>query len=419
MKRCFMIVWRTIRDADVMADDRAVIAHILRRTSFGPLPGQVDALAPLGVDGVLQRVLSAPARRPDPPALGSNDDLGVLFKWWVNGMAAPDAGLHEKMVWFWHGHFTSSYDKTQIRYMYRQNLLFRTHALGNFRQLCQAITIDAAMLQYLDGAGSQVEAPNENYSRELMELFTLGRGPYTEADVSAAAKALAGWEVDNNTSAVRFNPEHGLKNPVTFLGRAGIRDAKAVVDTVCDHPACAPFIATKLHRYFVGSDPTPARRDELAKVFRDTGLEIRPLVEAILRHPTFLEARYARPRFPVEWVTAAAGVLGERPSDQVFHLLGQQPFNPPNVAGWPVSSRWLSAGATFVKVQAALELAGDTELGGDGDPVEIVLQRASIYDASAPTRKALESAALAIPRRRDRATTLHALVLVCPEFQMA
>ncbi|MGE0879921.1 MAG: DUF1800 family protein [Acidimicrobiia bacterium] len=403
-----------------MADDRALIAHILRRTSFGPLPGQVDRLAALGVDGVLDNVLAAVPRRVDPPNLGSSDDRTELVNWWTKGMASQDAGLHEKLVWFWHGHFTSSYDKTQVRFLWGQQQLFRKYALGNFRAMCQAITVDAAMLGYLDGDGSKAEAPNQNYARELMELFTMGRGGYTEADIAAAAVALSGWVVDDNKGSVKFSEEDGPSGPVSLLGKSGVRDAKGVVDIVCDHPSTAAFIVSKLHRYFVGTDPSDERRAELAKTFRDTGLEIRPVVENILRHPTFMGARYNRPRFPMEWITAASGVLGERPGNEVYDLLGQEPFNPPNVAGWPVAStRWLSTGAYFVKAEQAMNLAQDTELGSEADPVDAVLQKASIYDASDTTIKALRSAASQATRKRDRATLLHALVVVCPEFQMA
>ncbi|MGD9796333.1 MAG: DUF1800 family protein, partial [Acidimicrobiia bacterium] len=168
-------------------DDRALVAHLLRRTTFGPFPGQVEALAERGIDVAVRSVLSANALQLDPPEFGTDDDERVLVDWWLDAMANPAAGLHEKMVWFWHGHLTSSLDKAEVQLMWRQHQLLRKHALGNFRDLLQAITIDAAMLAWLDGNGSTSEAPNQNYGREVMELFTLGHdGGYSEADVAAA-----------------------------------------------------------------------------------------------------------------------------------------------------------------------------------------------------------------------------------------
>ena len=158
-----------------MSDDKPTIAHLLRRSGFGPHPGQVEALLPLGYAGALAAVLAAPPLRPEAPAFGTKDDGRVLVSWWLKVMSDPLAGLHEKMVWFWHGHLTSSLDKAEPVSVWRQHQLLRSHALGNLRTLLQEITVDAAMLGWLDGDGSQAEAPNENYARELMELFALGR----------------------------------------------------------------------------------------------------------------------------------------------------------------------------------------------------------------------------------------------------
>ena len=193
-----------------MDETRARIAHLLRRTGFGPHPGQVDALVGGGVKGALDAVLAAAPLRPDPPQLGTKDDYAQLLRWWLEVMARPEAGLHEKLVWFWHGHLTSSIAKASPLEMARQHQLLRTHALGNFRALLQEITVDAAMLGWLDGDGSVAEAPNENYAREMMELFALGHDAgYTEADVRAGAIALSGWHVDEKTTKVVYSADEG------------------------------------------------------------------------------------------------------------------------------------------------------------------------------------------------------------------
>lgn len=404
-----------------MADERAQIAHLLRRTGFGPHPGQVEALVPGGVDGAIEAVLAAPALSPEPPALGTDDDYSSLVNWWLDTMADPAAGLHEKMVWFWHGHLTSSLDKTSPALMWRQHQLLRTHALGNFRQLLQEITVDAAMLEWLDGAWSRAEAPNENYARELMELFALGHGAgYTEADVRAGAKALAGYWIDSEDRySVRQDPEASLQGSVEFLGRT-VSNAAEVVDAVCDHPACAPHIVGRLHTYLYGTAPDDGLRAELAQLFVDSGMEIAPVVEALVRHPSFMTTRGARPRFPLEWYVAASSVLGVRnPDPWLLHQMGQVPFQPPNVAGWPLGRRWLSAGATYVRAHLAWDYAWDTEVVDSDDPVSAVLERAGLFDVSEATRSAMDMAAVSVEGRRERATVLHALAVVSPEFVLA
>jgi uncharacterized protein (DUF1800 family) len=401
-------------------DDRALVAHLLRRTSFGPFPGQVEALAEHGIDAAVRSVLSAPAMQLDPPEFGTDDDERVLVDWWLDAMADPTAGLHEKMVWFWHGHLTSSLDKAEVQLMWRQHQLLRKHAMGNFRDLLQAITIDAAMLAWLDGNGSKSEAPNQNYGREVMELFTLGHeGGYTEADVAAAATAFSGWWIDDESNnTVRFDPQSGPQGPVTLLGSQAATAADAI-DIICDHPSCAPYIAAKLHRTFTGVSPSPERTNELAAVFSSSGLEIRPLIEAILGHPSFLELRLNRPRVPVEWYLAANAVLGAKRDMWILNLLGQMPFIPPNVAGWPSGDRWLSAGAAFTRAQVAWDHAWDTEVTDDADPVAAILAKASLFEVSDATRTALNAAARTIEERRDRASILHALVVCSPEFALS
>ena len=403
-----------------MDDTRARIAHLLRRTGFGPHPGQVEALAAAGVAGALDAVLAAPSLTPDLPGLGTKDDYRLLVDWWTGVMSQPEAGLHERMVWFWHGHLTSSADKTQPLAMLRQHQLLRTHALGNFRDLMQKITVDAAMLQWLDGDGSVAEAPNENYGRELMELFTLGHdGGYTETDVLAGAHALSGWTVDEKTMKSSYDAEKGPTASVTFLGKQ-VREAADVIDAACDHESCAPYIAGKLYRLFHGVAPDPATLGSLATTFRNSKLEIAPLVTAILRDPAFFEHRMNRPRTPVEWVIATNATLGLTSWDRgVLDELGQEPFSPPNVAGWPGGARWLSAGSLMRKAQYAWDGSDDSEVVSTADPVAAILGRASLYEVSDETVAALRKAATKVESRRDRATVLHALVVTTPEFQLA
>jgi uncharacterized protein (DUF1800 family) len=413
-----------------MSDD-ALIAHLLRRTGFGPYPGQVASLAKDGYQAALTSVLKATPLPAETITLGEKDNEPPLIRWYMKRLGRPDAGLHEKMVWFWHGHLTSSLDKADPVAMLRHYQLLSTHALGNLVTFLKEISVDAAMLNWLDGNGSESDAPNENYGRELLELFALGRASngtpnYTEADVRAAAYAVSGYIVDDERKfRVGFHSEVGPQKPVELFGRS-VQDVNGVIDAVAAHPAFAPYIAQKIYTFFHGVRATEPVLADLAGVFQRSSFEIKPLVEAVLRHPSFVTNQRTRARFPIEWAMAANGVLGRNTDDQsidethyLLETLGQLPFQPPNVAGWPSSPRWLSAGATMTKTAYAWDRAGDTEVVTTPDPVAWVLERAGIYDASESTLAAMTAAATRIEAKRERATVLHALALASPEFTLA
>jgi uncharacterized protein (DUF1800 family) len=403
----------------------AAIAHILRRLTFTAHPDRIEQFADVEPAEAIERLLGEDILEPDLPELGSEDDYGRLPEWWLEVMSRGDAGLHEKMVWFWHGHFTSSLDKASAALMLRQHLLIRTHALGNFRDFLRAMATDAAMLYWLDGAGSTSEAPNENFAREAMELFALGRGgsPYTEDDVRAGAIAFSGWWVDGDTDdEVKFDPDAGPARSLEFLG-AAIRSGQSAVDdtidAMCDHPSCAPFVVGKIDAFLTGVMPDDNRRAALAQTFLEAGLEIRPLVESIVRDPAFMTARLNAPRSAVEWFVAVQILLETEIDADALDGLGQLPFYPPNVAGWPGTARWVSAGAEFAKAEIALDNAGDTSTLDPGDPVADVLRKAGLFEVSDATLATLRQAVGAVEGRRDAATLLHSLVAVSPEFSLA
>jgi uncharacterized protein (DUF1800 family) len=404
-----------------MADDRAAIAHLLRRATFGPAPGQVEALNAGGVAAALDQVLAAaPPPLPPPPNLEGWDPP----IWWMLRMADPAVGLAEKMTWFWHSHLCTSVDKVgSWAMMWNQHMLLRNNALGNFRTLLQQITIDPAMLIYLDGDPSVVTAPNENYSREVMELFALGPGNYTETDVRNGAKALAGWDVNWETGVATFFPQYALTTTVPFLDK-NVKRYDEVVDAVCDHAACAPFIAGKLHKFFHGVDPSPARRAELATVFRNANLEIRPLVEAILRDPMFFDPsmRLNRAKLPVEWVVHAFAAAGYEPNGgwqaSVADNLGQLPFYPPSVAGWPGGTRWLAAANALVRADMSRWGLLD-QITNAPDMVAAALARCSVYEVSAATRAALTQVATSSLPKWQKSRLLLGLTLCSPEHALA
>ncbi|MEV6773114.1 DUF1800 family protein [Nocardia sp. NPDC051030] len=403
-------------------DELAAVAHVLRRTTFGPFPGVAEGLVGRGAAGAVEWALGAKALRPVTPEFDEDVEAGANgpVARWLGLMRDPGAGVHEKLVWFWHGHFTSSHDKVETwELMWRQHVVLRRHAMGNFRELAHAVTVDGAMLQWLDGAGSVAAAPNENHGRELMELFTIGRGSYSQQDVRAAATAMAGWTVEDGE--VGFVREDGNGQAVQLLGR-GVVNVHDVVDVLCDRPECARFVAAKLHYYLVGLPASEQRVDELAAVFTQARWEIRPLVEAILRDGSFATAVRTRARYPVEWVTAAFAVCGIDDPELAFGTmtaLGQSPFYPPNVAGWP-GARWLDPGAAVARAMLAVDAPVIREIAAAKDPGAAVFARAGIYDPTPATETAARDMAFALRRDAEQAATgLLALVLTAPEFTLA
>lgn len=396
----------------------APVARIVGRLTMGrpadQIAGWIDAgRTPLDI---AEELLAEAPLDVDIPELDDDDDWGAATEWWLDVMRRPDTGIHERLIWFWHGHLTSGLDKSGPDAMMRQHALLRRHALGNFRTMLQEITLDPAMLGWLDGGASTASAPNENYARELMELFALGRGAYTEADVRNGARALAGYSVDDDNRVV---PERDamLKTSVGFLG-SRVRTASDVIDAVCDHPACAPHVIGALYGAIVGSAPDPIRLDELAELFRSSDLEIAPVVRAIVLHPGFLDDTTLRPRSPVEWFLAFERLTGAELDGWTLELMGQTPMNPPNVAGWPGVMRWISADAVLTKASVAIDSTWDTETLDASDPVADVIRRAGVGTVSASTRTVLDTIVQRTPGRRELSSLLHATIALSPEFSV-
>ena len=438
-------------------EHREALAHLLRRTTFGPTAGQVERLADRSYDDVVDRLLSdtsdralavegvASANRlPEPRGLrarleaaqhGEEPQIDVdedgqphlepddIVHWWLQRLRDPAAGLHERMVWYWHGHFTSHLHAGDAPLVWKQHQTVRRYALGNFRDFTRAMLRDPLMLVYLNGAGSTGDAPNENLARELMELFTLGVGNYTEDDVKAGARALSGWNVSWDDAEAWFDPELHYDRPVTFLGRRDHHGLDEIVDAVCDHPACPAHVATRLHRHLVGVDPAPAEAQRLGRIFRAGDLEIHPLVAAIVRSDGFRRHRRVKPRQPVEWLVAALSALG---SDATYidtwqlHLAGQVPLSPPNVAGWPEDDRWLGANQILARVNQVLDQSWDENLDVSVDPtVDEILSRCSMWAVSDQTRSTLEDAIARQTEFDSGLELLYALTLCSPEFALA
>jgi len=413
-------------------DEAEQIAHVLRRCGFGPKPGDVDHWRERGAAALVDALLGD----DDVKALDEDDlfaqfggteiDDSELFAAMVDPALQGENQLHERMSWYWHTHFTTSRDSSTQSLVWRQFQLIRRMALGNFGDFARAISTDAAMLLYLDGAGSYGDDPNENYAREFLELFTLGRnGGYSEEDVRAAARIFSGWHVDWDTGDVTFEPDTHYDRPVTFMGKRQRWTIDSLVSFVTAQPACHRHVVTRLYHHFVGPDLSPARRDELAKVFANSGLEIKALLGAMLRGEDFLKAARSRTRQPVEWALGALNALGYTSTEHAelehWHLeiLGQMLYYPPNVAGWPLDDRWSAPSQIIARTTVLLEWElPESTVDAVAPTVDAVLARCGIYSPSPSTRTALERIQDEFSEFDYRLELLFVATLTSPEFTL-
>lgn len=363
-------------------DDRTAIAWLHRRVGFGLAPGELDELEALGVDATLDRLLdpdaagvpAEPSPFADLPFERRNPlpSIRAAVERWFDRMVATRRPLVEWMAWYWHGHLTTSVATVRFAPLVADQIdLYRTAGLGDLPSLLRAVTVDPAMLVYLDGNTSTGAAPNENYGRELLELFALGVGAFTEDDVRAAARALTGWTVDRRTGEARFVPARHDGTPQRLLGRR-VHDVDTVVAAVTEHPACAPFVTGRLARAVLG-DVDDGLVDRLARGFVDADLRIAPLVRSILE-AGLDGAGTSVLGAPVPWAAAARRATGAAPDTRVVGRLldsaGQLPLRPPSVAGWPGGPAWLAASTVVARFNLALALAF-------GAPADGVARRAA------------------------------------------
>ena len=272
-----------------------------------------------------------------------------LNYWWAERMLDTHRPLEEKLALFWHGHFATAESKVRdYRKMLLQIETFERHAAGNFRDLVIAVAQDPAMLYYLDAGVNVKGAANENFAREVMELFTMGVGNYSEMDVREAARAFTGWNFENLEFVV--HPALHDEDEKTFLGRTGNFDGVEVLDIILEQEVTAEYIGAKLYRFFVREDPSEALVSELGSIFRDNGYELRPLLTAMfLSRDFYSEASYgAHIKGPVEHVVTllkhlgAEDVPGVPDFNRTTIALGQHLLNPPSVAGWAQGKSWIT-----------------------------------------------------------------------------
>ena len=392
--------------------------HLLVRTGFGATPAEIATFAPLERTEAVDRLLASARREAKlaPPAWVDepyfpfyklqqlspeerqaeqrrNVERGFeLREWWFREMLATDSPLTERMTLFWHNHFATSQQKVRSgQLVYRQNLLLRRHALGNFADLLRGISKDPAMLIYLDNAGSRRQAPNENFAREVMELFTLGEGRYTERDIKEAARAFTGWSLDRDTGEYLYRPFFHDGGTKTVLGRTGRLGGDDVLDILLERPETAAFVTGKLWREFVSPAPDPSEVARLAAVFRDSRYAVQPLLRAMLLSEAFWSPanRGAIIKSPVDLVVGTMHTFGirpltMRPAVTASALLGQNVFSPPNVKGWPGGEAWINSATLLGRKQLvdrlfrgsdAMPEAAMAAMGDDRDATPEARQR--------------------------------------------
>jgi uncharacterized protein (DUF1800 family) len=373
----------------------ATAAHLLNRAGFGGTPDEIERTRQKGLAGAVRDLVEVKSDAANIPAptwahprniqaqrmeikaakdSGENfqekvrqvrmmegDEIVDLRRWWLDRMLNGPAPLLEKMTLFWHGHFATSIQKVRDAYwMWLQNDTLRHNALGNFGALVKKISRDPAMMIYLDLQQSRQEHPNENWARELMELFTVGIGNYTEQDIRESARAFTGYRVDMTTQQFRFAPFQQDHRPKTFMGRTGNLNGDNIIDVLVAKPVCAQFIGRKLWRFFAEDDPSSAMVDSVAATIRNHNFEMRPVLREIFMSGEFYSERVMgnQIKSPVQYIVQTSKLLSAPApapiaAQNAMRQMGQILFAPPNVKGWDGGKEWISTSTLLFRYNFA------------------------------------------------------------------
>jgi uncharacterized protein (DUF1800 family) len=387
--------YRPTRDAPW---DLKKVGHLYRRAAFGATWDELHTALHHGPEKTIDRLFQA---GPGQKALDEEtdelarsitaaDNGSQARAWWLYRMLYGGQPLREKMTLFWHNHFATSNAKVQnAGYMIGQYRLLYRHALGSFRDMLQQVSRDPAMMVWLDTAASKKGMANENYARELMELFSLGIGHYTEQDVREGARAFTGWRIENGKAV--FKPAEHDDGAKTFLGRTGKWQAADIVNTCLEQPAAPQFIVRKLYRFLVSEtvEPTPELLAPLADKFRKSDYNFGGLVETVLRSNLFFAPAVYRTRVkpPVDFVLGIVrgleGRLGTIALATALEELGQNLFYPPSVKGWDGGPAWLNGQTLLTRQNLALALTSteDARFGRRTDPAALARKYGKTADA--------------------------------------
>jgi uncharacterized protein (DUF1800 family) len=417
--------------------DRALIGHLLRRTGFGASGPEIDSAAAAGYQATLNTLFGSGGdpgvnATPAPDFTGSggaeqNEDLVV---WWLGRMTAARNPWPEKRTFFWHGHYATSVSKVQsAALMLQQNQTMRSLGGGGFQTLMRTMFTDPAMMIWLDAAGNTAKAPNENLARESMELFSLGFGNYDETDVRQAALALTGWRLDRTSATAYFSAPAHAPGPETIFGRTASFDVDSFNSLLMAQPASPEFVVAR-HWFRLGSDqPIPAATQANLLNAYGSGFSLSALQQALFNDPAFTgsTARYALVKQPVEYVVGVLRALKITPPTDgtskdaqalraALNGLGQVPFFPPNVGGWPSGRLWLTTAAAQARITFAKMAVGAGDISSVSDTATSSRIDATAYllgvdSFSDRTRSALSDVA-ADP------SALVQMALLSPEYQV-
>jgi len=398
-------------------------AHLLVRAGFGGRADEIERLHDLGPGKAISSLVDAQPDFYAPPTWANPQDqdelrnqlrdavtpeqkqsvrkllnqqfryeMRDLTRWWITRMAVTRTPLVEKMTLFWHGHFATSGQKVRPAYeMWLQNETLRQNGLGNFANLTKAISRDPAMMIWLDIVQSKKGRPNENFAREVMELFTLGEGHYSESDVKEAARAFTGYRIDRADQSFRFAPAQFDSGPKTFMGKNGPWNGDQIIDIIVSQPQCARFIAAKIWKFFAYEATDPKLIDGLASEFRNVRYEIRPFMKSIFSAREFYgpEALNSQIKSPVQFVVQALRTMPiSLPESSVlefaFRQMGQVPFYPPNVKGWDGGNSWINTATLTFRYKFARQLVEGIDPAEIGLPKPLAMDMTGIRPTTTP-----------------------------------
>lgn len=431
--------------APLSADqERLAISRLFHRFGFGVRPGEFERAVKSGLEATKKNLLTRPTTvqinadllsltvddlgpRPTPGTFANTEysikirsQIKEMTLWWLDQMVTTDYSLNEKMTWFWHGHWATSVEKLNFALpMYKQNLTLRSGALGNFSTLSKSMYNDGALQFWLDGQENTAKAPNENLSREFMELFTLGVGLYTEDDVKALARVFTGMQVQRTNGITVFNPRRHDNSSVSLLGTNQLFSAEQAIDFIVNRDDSSRFIYERLwYRFISSSDelPTNIRRDAFAN--RDTFAAVSDLINS--EH--LYSPKYPMVKSPVEWFVAVCRTLNITPSKAKnanvllsgLQKLAQVPFAPPNVGGWPAGELWLTSASAQFRLTLTEALLKNSDLAdlkrvGLAQRVKYLQDSLGVYQWSKRTSDALNIA-------RTEPARLFLLAINSPEY---
>jgi uncharacterized protein (DUF1800 family) len=366
--------------------DRERVQFLLWRAGMGATPAQVDAATAKGYAQAVEDLLAYPDQPAPPPTLppfpeppkdansltgdqrtqmrmainqANQQGIRAAILWWTGLMRATNYPLQENLTLFWHNHFATANDKVRRpEFMVQQNQLLRTHGAGKFVDLLIGVSKDPAMLHWLDGQTNVKGHPNENWAREVMELFTLGIGNYTEQDVREAARASTGWTVAFD-GTVTFVPKRFDDGQKTILGQTGNFNLDDFSRMLAANPTTARFVSGKLFKWFVGDKPADADLAPMIDTWNQSGGEIRSVLRALFLSDAFTPERAAGAHIknPASWTVGAVRGLEANVADegiaQMMSVQGMQLFYPPNVGGWPSGTAWISPSSQVLRFNLA------------------------------------------------------------------